>query len=80
MLLFCAEKNVKEELINSSWCGVLAGLTVLLDARYVSSYHLHRRELTLCRRTHYEQNFTRVGCAIMTIMTSLLSAATVMDN
>jgi len=30
----CAEKNVKEELINSSWCGVLAGLTMLLDARY----------------------------------------------
>jgi len=35
LFLYCciADVKVKEELVNSSWCGVLAGLTVLLDAR-----------------------------------------------
>jgi len=40
MSMFCcvAEITVKEALVNSSWCGVLAGLTVLLDARYSQHY------------------------------------------
>lgn len=31
------ERHLQEELINSSWCGVLAALSLLLDARYVCS-------------------------------------------
>ena len=35
LCLFVAElRKLHEELVNSSWCGVLAALSLLLDARY----------------------------------------------
>lgn len=31
--VFSGDVQLKEELINSSWCGVLAAMSLLLDAR-----------------------------------------------
>jgi hypothetical protein len=44
-LCFLSEKNLNEvwkQMLNSSWCGLLAALSLLLEARLVSSRNIMR--------------------------------------